>query len=54
MDEMKKWVSEVFSRTAPEYGQKGSSFFTYFGKKLVEVSKVKGKLGLDVDRKSVV
>lgn len=48
MDEMKKWIAEVFSRTAPEYGQKGSSFFSYFGENLVEVSNVQGKLGLDV------
>lgn len=45
---MKKWIAEVFSRTAPEYGQKGSSFFSYFGENLVEVSNVQGKLGLDV------
>lgn len=36
MNEHKKWVSEIFDRTASEYGQKSSSFFSYFGKRLVE------------------
>jgi len=32
----KQWVSEVFDRAAPQYGGKSASFFTYFGKRLVE------------------
>ena len=36
MNDYKRWVSEIFDRAAPEYGEKSSSFFNYFGKRLVE------------------
>lgn len=36
MNGHKQWVSEIFDRTAPEYGKKSSSFFSYFGNRLVE------------------
>ncbi len=36
----KQWVSEVFDRAAPAYGTKSSSFFTYFGERLVKQVKV--------------
>src|SRR5437588_1978458 len=32
----KQWVSEIFDRAAAEYGKKINSFFSYFGKRLVE------------------
>lgn len=40
MNDHKKWVSEIFDRTASEYGKKSSAFFSYFGKRLVEHVKV--------------
>lgn len=40
MDKHKQWVSEIFDRAASQYGKKSSSFFTYFGKRLVEQFKV--------------
>lgn len=36
MKDHKQWVSEIFDRTAFEYGKKSSSFFSYFGQRLVE------------------
>ncbi len=36
MSNHKQWVSEIFDRAAPQYGKKSASFFTYFGKRLVE------------------
>jgi ubiquinone/menaquinone biosynthesis C-methylase UbiE len=49
MHEHKKWVSEIFDRTASEYGQKSSSFFSYFGKRLVEhVNVLPGQHVLDI------
>lgn len=41
MKNHKQWVSEVFDRAAPTYGEKSSSFFSYFGKRLVEQVEVK-------------
>lgn len=41
MKNRKKWISEVFDRAAPHYGEKSSSFFSYFGKRLVEQVEVK-------------
>lgn len=32
----KAWVSEVFDRAAPQYGEGAGAFFDYFGKRLVE------------------
>jgi ubiquinone/menaquinone biosynthesis C-methylase UbiE len=40
-DDHKQWVSQVFDRAAPEYGKKSSSFFCYFGRRLVEQAEVK-------------
>jgi ubiquinone/menaquinone biosynthesis C-methylase UbiE len=40
-DDHKEWVSQVFDRAAVEYGKKSSSFFGYFGKRLVEQTEVK-------------
>ncbi len=49
MDDHKTWVSNIFDRAAPEYGKKSSSFFTHFGKRLVEQVPVHaGSYGLDV------
>lgn len=49
MNDHKKWVSEIFDRTASEYGKKSSSFFSYFGKRLVEhVNVVPGQHILDI------
>lgn len=39
-DNHKQWVSQVFDRAAPEYGKKSSSFFGYFGRRLVEQAQV--------------
>lgn len=36
MNNHKQWVSETFDRAAPLYGKKSSSFFDYFGRRLVE------------------
>lgn len=36
MIDHKRLVSEIFDRTAPEYGKKSGSFFSYFGERLVE------------------
>ncbi len=36
MKNHKEWVSQIFDRAAAEYGEKSSSFFSYFGKRLVE------------------
>jgi ubiquinone/menaquinone biosynthesis C-methylase UbiE len=41
MIDHKQWVSEVFDRAAPQYGKKSSSFFSYFGKRLVEQVDIK-------------
>ncbi|MBA2727427.1 MAG: class I SAM-dependent methyltransferase [Parachlamydiaceae bacterium] len=49
MNNHKRWVSEVFDRTAPEYGKKSSSFFSNFGKRLVEqVEILPGQHVLDI------
>ncbi len=49
MNDHKKWVSEIFDRTASEYGKKSSSFFSYFGKRLVEqVNVLPGHHVLDI------
>ena len=49
MKDHKKWVSEIFDRTASEYGKKSSSFFSYFGKRLVEhVNVLPGQQVLDI------
>ena len=49
MRDHKKWVSEIFDRTASEYGKKSSSFFGYFGKRLVEhVNVLPGQHVLDI------
>ena len=40
-DDHKQWVSQVFDRAAPEYGKKSSSFFGYFGRRLVEQAELK-------------
>lgn len=49
MNDHKKWVSEIFDRTASEYGKKSSSFFSYFGKRLVEqVNVLPGQHVLDI------
>jgi ubiquinone/menaquinone biosynthesis C-methylase UbiE len=40
MDNHKDWVAEIFDRAAPEYGRKSSSFFQYFGTRLVEQVKI--------------
>lgn len=40
MKKQNEWIREVFDRAAPQYGEKDSSFFTYFGKRLVEQAKV--------------
>lgn len=49
MNDHKKWVSEIFDRTASEYGKKSSSFFSYFGKRLVEhVNVLSGQHVLDI------
>jgi ubiquinone/menaquinone biosynthesis C-methylase UbiE len=39
-NDYKSWVSGVFDRSASQYGTKGSSFFNYFGERLVEQSGV--------------
>lgn len=49
MKDHKRWVSEIFDRTASEYGKKSSSFFSYFGKRLVEHANIRpGQQVLDV------
>lgn len=49
MNDHKKWVSEIFDRAASEYGKKSSSFFSYFGKRLVEhVNVLPGQHVLDI------
>lgn len=49
MNDHKKWVSEIFDLTASEYGKKSSSFFSYFGKRLVEhVNVLPGQHVLDI------
>lgn len=49
MSDYKKWVSEIFDRAASEYGKKSSSFFNYFGKRLVEhVNVLPGQHVLDI------
>jgi ubiquinone/menaquinone biosynthesis C-methylase UbiE len=49
MHSHKKWVSETFDRTAVEYGKKSSSFFNYFGKRLVaHVNVLPGQQVLDI------
>jgi ubiquinone/menaquinone biosynthesis C-methylase UbiE len=49
MHDHKQWVSGIFDRAAPEYGKGSSSFFNYFGKRLVEQVPVSsGYHGLDV------
>lgn len=35
-EDHKSWVSEVYDRAASRYGKDGSSFFNYFGERLVE------------------
>lgn len=37
MNDHKNWVSGIYDRAAPEYGTRSSSFFNYFGKRLVEL-----------------
>jgi ubiquinone/menaquinone biosynthesis C-methylase UbiE len=41
MKDHKLWVSEIFDRAAPKYGEKNSSFFNYFGRRLVDLADVK-------------
>lgn len=49
MNDHKKWVSETFDRSAPEYGKKSTAFFSHFGKRLVEhVNILPGQHVLDV------
>lgn len=49
MNDHKKWVSETFDRTATEYGKKSGSFFSYFGRRLVEhVNVAPGQHVLDI------
>ena len=38
---MKETIAKLYDRAAPGYGEKGCSFFGYFGKRLVEISNVK-------------
>jgi ubiquinone/menaquinone biosynthesis C-methylase UbiE len=39
----KKQIAGVFTRAAPTYGEVGFKFFDYFGKKLVEITKIPKK-----------
>lgn len=49
MGDLKTWISGVFDRAASEYGKSSSSFFTYFGKRLVEhVAVAPGQHVLDI------
>ena len=48
-DEYKDWVAGVFDRASASYDHVGPRFFTYFGKRLVEVSEIEvGSRILDV------
>ena len=40
MKDHKQWVNAIFDKAASKYGEKSSSFFSYFGKRLVEQVKV--------------
>lgn len=40
MKDHKEWVKDVFDRASVGYGEKGCSFFDYFGKRLVELTKL--------------
>ncbi|MDR3624309.1 MAG: class I SAM-dependent methyltransferase [Chlamydiales bacterium] len=39
MTEYKAWIKNVFDRASSGYGEKGCSFFDYFGERLVELVK---------------
>jgi len=39
-DQHKQKIAGVFSRSAPTYDQVGPSFFTYFGRRLVELAQI--------------
>jgi SAM-dependent methyltransferase len=41
MKDHKTWIQEVFDKASPHYGEKGGSFFEFFGKRLVEVTSPK-------------
>ena len=38
MDKHKAWVQTTFDRAASGYGEKGCSFYDYFGNRLVELA----------------
>ena len=40
---IKKHIAGIFTRSAPTYGKVGFSFFSHFGKKLVELSEIPEK-----------
>lgn len=49
MKDHKAWVKNTFDRASPGYGEKGCSFFDYFGMKLVEFAALSiGEKILDV------
>ena len=49
MIDHKQWVCGIFDRAASKYGEKSSSFFNYFGKRLVDQVKITpGQKILDV------
>lgn len=49
MTEHKNWVKDIFDRASSGYGEKGCSFFDYFGERLVAIAKpAKGAQILDV------
>ncbi len=48
MEEHKEWVRDIYDRTAAAYGEKGCTYFDYFGQKLVDqVPLAKGNRILD-------
>lgn len=49
MQNHKEWVQNVFDRASAGYGEKGCSFFEYFGEKLVKLANLaEGEKVLDV------
>ena len=38
IDTHKKWIEEIFDRASPTYGERESSYFDYYGEKLVSLA----------------
>lgn len=49
MNSHQEWVIEIFDKTAQNYGEESTSFFSYFGKRLTELAAIQeGQHILDV------